>query len=667
MPLHKPPGTTADVPEPIQETLREPLVAAAAKSNPADVVGEIEQRKEHGEETSSQHTAVDHRPGPSGGDSSKEDGHATGSEEEKEAELATHHANGLVDQTSYMPVRQILVVFMSMQLAVLLSFLDQTIVSTALPNISAAFNAGRSSAFVAAAYLLTSSAVQPVWGRLSDVFGRKVTLIACVVIFTIGSLACALAQTMLQLIIFRGMQGVGGGGLLTLVLIIISDIVSLKDRGKYQGITEITIMIGNGVGPVLGGVMAERLSWRWCFWINLPVAGASIVIIALFLPLKKVRGSAVEKLKKIDYGGAALTVSATVLLILPLNWGGTSFPWASGPVLGCLIAGFFTFGLFMVYEWKVAKIPICPPYIFKNRTVSAVFFTTFLNGATILCQLYYLPQLFQVVRGDSAIRSGVLIIPQLVTTTVFVATSGQLVARLGEYKVFICAGYAIWTIGLGLLSTLDEHSSTAKIVGFQLINGMGQGGTLQTSMVAAQAAVDRSDMSVVTSCRNFFRSLGGTIFLVIAATILNNNLRSKLTPLGFSSTTIDSVIDDPVGIWRTTTNTGSDLTSLTGTEKAQIISAYVEGFHRLFYVLIGLIGLNCIVATLLIGRHTLRRKDEDALKAKGKEWVDRQKAKKKGGADLDEAEKGAPAAKKEEEGEQEAAVERTAEAGQTRV
>ncbi|GAA5910326.1 hypothetical protein JCM8208_006009 [Rhodotorula glutinis] len=553
--------------------------------------------------------------------------------------VAERFDNGLVDQTSYMPVKSILIVFASMQLAVLLSFLDQTIVSTALPNISAAFNAGRSSSFVAAAYLLTSSAVQPVWGRLSDVFGRKITLLSCVAIFLVGSLACALAQSMLQLIIFRGMQGVGGGGLLTLVLIIVSDIVSLKDRGKYQGLTEATILVGNGAGPILGGVMAQKLSWRYCFWINLPIGGVAMAVILFFLPLKAVRGSMKQKLLQIDYGGALLSSFATVLVILPLNWGGVSFPWVSGPVLGCLISGIVGYVVFVVYEWRVAKIPIVPPFIFKNQTVSAVFASTFLNGATILTQVYYLPQFFQVVRGDSPIRSGVLILPQLTMTTFAVFVSGQLVARTGEYKPMICVGYAMWAIGLGLLSTLDEKTSVARIVGYQILNG---GGTLQTSMVAAQAAVARSEMSVVTSVRNFMRSLGGTVFLVIAATILNNTLRSGLSPLGFEQSLISAVIDDPTGIWRSSSREGTMLLDLPQVEKDQIISAYVDGFHTLFHVLAGLISGAFIIAVVLIKRHSLSRKDEEALKQKGQEWVQRQKDKKKKGANGvdDEAEKG---------------------------
>ncbi|BGP38777.1 hypothetical protein JCM10450v2_002731 [Rhodotorula kratochvilovae] len=254
---------------PTEQTLREPPSMASAQ---ADALHEIAPADKAANDADSSRTAVDEqavqeRPASGAGDVAKDEGEGGGNGDQPVV-VPERFENGLVDQTSYMPVKSIMVVFASMQLAVLLAFLEQTIVSTALPNISAAFNAGRSSSFVASAYLLTSSAVQPVWGRLSDVFGRKITLLACVTIFLIGSLACALAKTMLQLIVFRGLQGAGGGGLLTLVLIIVSDIVSLKDRGKYQGITEATILVGNLAGPLVGGVMAQKVSWQWCFWIS---------------------------------------------------------------------------------------------------------------------------------------------------------------------------------------------------------------------------------------------------------------------------------------------------------------------------------------------------------------------------------------------------------------
>ncbi|KAK4058352.1 hypothetical protein OIO90_000510 [Microbotryomycetes sp. JL221] len=541
--------------------------------------------------------------------------------------LPETHQNGLHDQTTYLPARKIIVVLLAMQAAVFMAFLDQSIVSTALPNISSAFDAGRASSWVASSYLLTSTAFQPLWGRASDIFGRKITLIACVVVFLLGSLACALAQSMTQLIIFRGLQGAGGGGLLTLVLIVISDICSLRERGRYQGITEGVIAIANGVGPLLGGVFSEKISWRWCFWINLPIGGVGVGVIYWFLPLKGVRNSIKKKLSQIDYLGSFLTMAATVLLLLPINWGGTSFSWSSSVVIGCLVGSGVAFLIFFVWETR-ARIPIVPLKIFRVPTVACVLFNTFISGATILVQIFYIPQYIQIVRGDSAIRSGVLVLPLLLVTTASVFVSGQVVARTGEYKYHIVGGYACWCLSLGLQSTLDQNSSTAKLVGFLILTGAGQGQTLQTSMVAAQAAVERSEMSVVTSTRVFVRSLGGTVFLAVAAAIINNSLRHDLIPRGFTSGLVSTIIDDPTALWRASTHNGSILFDLNATQKGQIIEAYVRGFRTLFLALVGMQGLNCVLATIFIRRINLTRGDEDALKERGKQMLAAKKAKK---------------------------------------
>ncbi|KAL8286873.1 hypothetical protein RQP46_003879 [Phenoliferia psychrophenolica] len=334
-----------------------------------------------------------------------EDADDGGDDKPEMSELKTHHSNGLVDQTAYLPPRQIIVVFLALTLVIFLSFLDQTIVSTALPN----------------------------------------------------------------------------------------NIVSLQERGKYQGINEITIAVANGV----------------------------VTVIVFFLPLKSVNGNIREKLLQIDYMGSLLTIVGAGLIIFPLNWGGISYAWNSGQVIGCLIGGVLLFGVLMLWEWKCARIPIVPPSIFKTSTVNGVMLCTFIAGMVILTQLYYIPQYLQIVRGVSAIRSGVLVLPLLVLVTFSVFTAGQLMARTGEYKLNVVMGYSLWTIGLGLFSTLDQNTSTAKLIGFMVIGALGQGQTLQTTMVAAQAAVQRSEMSVVTSTRNFLRSLGGALALAIAGAIIH--------------------------------------------------------------------------------------------------------------------------------------------------
>ncbi|KAM0750320.1 MFS general substrate transporter [Meredithblackwellia eburnea MCA 4105] len=637
------------VPPVIQATLQDPLVVGATSAEGIEAVSDRPSQsppdKTGDEKTSNANEArerlvnedVDLEEGKK-----ETDGDETGAKGEAPAELATHFKNGLQDQSNYLPAKQIIIVFLGMTMVIFLSFMDQTIVSTALPIISSAFNAGRSSSWVASAYLLTSTAFQPVWGRLSDVFGRKITLIVCVVIFLLGSLACALAQSMQQLIVFRGLQGVGGGGFLTLVLIIVSDIVSLQERGKYQGINEITIAIANGVGPLIGGVLSEKVGWRWCFWINLPIGAVTILLLVFFLPLMGVKGEMRQKLLQIDYVGAVLTIIGAGLIIFPLNWGGTSFAWTSGPVIGCLVAGVTVLGLFMVWEWRVARIPIISPSIFKSGTVNAVLGATLVSGACLLSQVYYLPQYLQIVRGDSAIRAGILMIPLLVLITASVFISGQIVARTGEYRRLIFSGYAIWTVGLGLLSTIDQNTSTARFIGYMVITAVGQGQTLQTSMVAAQAAVPRHEMSVVTASRTFVRSLGGSIALAICAAIINNTLRSNLaSKSGFTTTIIDALIDDPTAIWGRSTKPSAELVAnLPPAQKAEVIAAYVKGFRIVFYMFTGMLAWNFLVALLFIKRISLKRDDEQALKAKGKAWMEHRKNKGKEHGDAD-VEKGA--------------------------
>jgi len=345
------------------------------------------------------------------------------------------------------------------------------------------------------------------------------------------------------------------------------------------------------------------------------VGAIGLAVIFFFLPLKQVPGDYRSKLKQIDYLGCLLTIGGSSMIVLALNWGGTSFAWTSPQVLGCLIGGVATFVVFFVWEGSPrVKIPIVPPRMFKDRTVLTVMQCTFLSGMTVLGQSYYvscgvaisrigqgqpaltldggwrsqIPQFIQICRGSSAITSGALILPLLLFTTLLVFATGQLISRCGRYKPSICVGYALWSVALGLLSTIDQDVSTGKLVGILLFAGIGQGQTLQSSMVAAQASVPRADMSAVTSSRNFLRTLGGAFSLAIAAAVINNQLRAKLGPLGFAAATIDDIIDNPVGIW----TSGTALHALDEASKQEVIRSYVSGFRIVFLIFTGLTAFN---------------------------------------------------------------------------
>ncbi|KDQ58485.1 hypothetical protein JAAARDRAFT_34295 [Jaapia argillacea MUCL 33604] len=534
--------------------------------------------------------------------------------------------HGLADQTNFLPARQVIMVFLGLSVGLSCAFLDQTIVATALPRISSDLHSGQLSSWVATAYLLTSLALTPLYGRWSDVFGRKVVLMSSLAVFWLFSLACALSKTMIQLIIFRAFQGIGGGAIITMVLIIVSDIVSLKDRGKFQGIQEGVIALSNGTGPILGGIFSQYTTWRWAFWINLPMGGAAIAIAFWLLPLKPVEGDIRSKFLKIDYLGSALTIISSILILLGLTWGGVTYPWVSAQVLVPLILGITVLAVFLLWESKWAKLPIIPVHIFKHSTVSGVYIATLMNGMTFFAILYYVPQFLQLVRASSPITSSVLMLPFLAPIAFVVFGIGQITSRTGIYKPFIVTGFALWTIAQGLLSTIDGSSSTGKIAGILLMAGLSSGFTFQTSLIAAQAAVPRHEMAVVTGVRNFVRLFGSTLTLAICASIVNNSLRASLGPLNLSPSQVSTILNDPTSI----NNPNVAGFALSAEDKVKIVEGYTRGFKGVFYLTVACTATAFLASVLLIRQHGLDREDDEVLKKAGKERLRERKMRKSG-------------------------------------
>ncbi|KAF4620905.1 hypothetical protein D9613_001218 [Agrocybe pediades] len=515
----------------------------------------------------------------------------------------------LTDQTNLLPFRQVIVCFFGLALCIVVSALDTVIVATAIPTISRAFNAGSIVSWVPSAYLLTSTSFQPLYGRFSDIFGRKTAISIAMVVFMIGNLLAGFSRTVVQLIVFRGIAGAGGGGIISICQIIISDIVSLRERGKYQGIIGGVIALGYGVGPVIGGAFAQKVTWRWCFWISIPTSLTALAVILYVLPFKPITGNMKSKLLAVDYVGAVLSLIGCVLIILPLIWGGVTFPWKSAQVLATLFSGLIVIALFCVWEWKGAQLPIVPMYIFKHSTVTGVYITMFINGFVFFSSLYYLPQFFQVVLGYSEIHAGVFLIPILLSQMAFAWGSGVIVSRTGRYRTIVYLGFSIWSIACGLLSTITPRSHRVELVIYMLIAGCGAGQTLQTTTVAAQASVPRKDMSVVTAFRNFIRLLGGALSLAVGSTILNNSLRSAMSTLGLPSSTVISVIDDPSHL--------SSPTSLSITPEAAsfiLNNGYTKGFKTIFILNASLTAVATLASVVLIKHKELTRSDEKELK-----------------------------------------------------
>ncbi|KAJ3859621.1 MFS general substrate transporter [Lentinula novae-zelandiae] len=522
----------------------------------------------------------------------------------------------LTDQTRLLPPRQIIVVMFALSLCSLVTTLDQVVVSASLSTVAAAFNAGSVSAWIPAAYLMTSTAFQPLYGRLSDIFGRKAAIILAMGIYILGNLVAGFSKSIIQLIVFRAIAGVGDGGATSMVQIVVSDVVSLRDRGKFIGYAGAVTAAGYTIGPIIGGALAQHVSWRWTFWITLPVALFASIAILILLPLKPVQGDMRSKLLMIDYVGVFLTLAACTMIMLPLVWGGVTFPWKSAIVLGPLIAGIVAVGIFCLWESRVARLPLVPMYIFRHMTVVGVYICMFVNGFVFFSMLFYLPQFFQVILGYSSTRSGTFIIPLLVTVVSSAVGSGIWISRTGKYRSMIYLGFATFAIACGCMTIFTAETSRAVMVVLMVIAGLGIGATMQTTTVAAQASVERKDMAVVSAVRNFLRMLGGALALPSSAALLNNAMRVSMNSLSLPPSTISSIINNPSLLLQP-----SDLSKfgLTSSQADHIlVQGYNKGFKDVFILNTALTILAFVASVVMIRHKELLRGDEEALKKEAK-------------------------------------------------
>ncbi|MBV8463528.1 MAG: MFS transporter [Acidimicrobiales bacterium] len=493
-----------------------------------------------------------------------------------------------------MPVlthRQILVVFSGLMLGMFLAALDQTILSTALPTIVNQLHGLNHLSWVLTAYLLTSTISTPIYGKLSDQFGRKGLFQGAIVIFLVGSILSGLSQNMFELIMFRGIQGLGAGGLMALAMTIIADVVSPRDRGKYQGYFAATFALSSVAGPLLGGVFTEHLSWRWIFYINVPIGLVALVVTSVVLKLPFRRQS-----HAIDYIGAVLMLVGVTATLLVMVWGGVQYAWGSPIIIGLSIVAAVFLAAFVVWE-RHAKEPSLPPSLFRLGIFRVSSTVSFLLSMVMFGAVIYLPVYLQLVDGVSPTASGLLLIPMMLAMLTSSALSGQVVTRTGIYKPFPIIGSALAALGVFLLSRLDLATPHWMLSVDVIVLGAGLGMCMQVMVLATQNAVPGAQIGTATAGVVFFRSLGGVFGAALFGAVFVAGLNHWIPLLvpGASSTSVH--VNGSL--------TQAQLHSFPPAAQHGILEAFVRSLHTMF--LIGVpVTIAMFVGTLLLKQVRLR-------------------------------------------------------------
>jgi EmrB/QacA subfamily drug resistance transporter len=431
-------------------------------------------------------------------------------------------------------------IFSGLLLVMFLAALDQTIVATALPTIVGDLGGLSHISWVVTAYLLAQTVVTPLYGKLGDLYGRKVILQGALVLFLAGSALCGLSQSLDELIAFRALQGLGGGGLMVSAQAAIGDVVPPRERGRYTGLFGAVFGLASVAGPLLGGFLTGAVSWRWIFYVNLPLGAVALFVLGATLP------AASERVHhKIDYLGTALLAAGLSAIVLLASLGGTSVAWSSPVIYGLGAGGVVLIGLFAFAE-RHAEEPVLPMRLLRNRIFASTSAVGFIVGFALFGAVTYLPLFLQVVKGASPTGSGLQLVPLMGGLLVTSIASGQVITRTGRYKAFPIAGTAVMAIGLYLLSTMGVATSTATSFGFMFVLGLGLGMVMQVLVLAVQNAVDYADLGVATSGATLFRSIGGSLGTSVLGAIFANRLSSELKqvlPPGSAAATSSSGVN----------------------------------------------------------------------------------------------------------------------------
>lgn len=437
--------------------------------------------------------------------------------------------------------RQIRIVFSGLLLGMLLGALDQTIVATALPRIVGELGGLSQLSWVITAYLLASTVSIPLWGKLGDLYGRKRLFQLALAVFLGGSALCGLAGDIGQLIVFRALQGLGAGGLFTLAMAIVGELVAPRERGRYQGYIQAMFALASVAGPLIGGSIVDHFSWRWLFYVNLPIGAVALAVIAVTLKVPVQR-----RPHAIDYFGAGLMAAGLSCLLLTLVWGGSLYPWSSPTIVALLVATMVLAVAFVVRERRAPE-PVLPLPLLRNPILAISSATLFFSTSAFFAAVVFLPIFIQLVRGDTATSSGLLLLPMMLGTTLSAASSGRVISWTGRYKWFPIVGLALMAVTLFLFSQMGTDTAPLSTALVMALFGLGFGMVGEILILAVQNAVDQRELGTATGAANLFRALGGAVGVAVYGSIFTDQLRTQATAKALSPVFITAALMAAVG------------------------------------------------------------------------------------------------------------------------
>ncbi|KAJ5817266.1 Major facilitator superfamily domain general substrate transporter [Penicillium robsamsonii] len=496
-----------------------------------------------------------------------------------------------VDDEKFALGRRGILVFFTLSVLTLMAALDGTSLSVALPEIAKELNGTAIEAFWSGtSFLLCSTVFQPSFASFSNIFGRRPMIMISLLFFCVGAVISAIANNFPYMLVGRSIQGVGGGGIISLSEVIITDLVPLRWRGQYFGILSAMWSVGSVTGPILGGGFSENVSWRWIFYINFPFIGVGGILVVLFLNLKLAPSSLVEKLRRIDYFGTVLFVSSMSSFLIPLSWGGISYDWDSWQTLAPLCVGGVGLIVFGFYEYYFASDPIVPPVIFQNRTATASFIGSVLQGLILWCALYYLPLYYEAVKEYSPIISGVALFPETFTVAPSGMVAGILITITGRYRWAIWIGWAFSTVGLGLMCLIKVDTSMLGWIFLNIVPGLGLGILFPSLGYAVQAATDPANLAIAVAMFSFFRALGQAIGVAVGGVVFQNRMFTNISRYPALAPMAEAYSKEAAGLVQVIKAMAD------GADKANLKEAYTDSLRTVWIVCCGVSGVAMLIS-----------------------------------------------------------------------